>query len=97
MQYDFNLLEASATKLKEANRHREALEIYYFMSDGDPSLDAGYLGERMGECYEALGELHAAKYWYGRAVEENPVLRMESVAALKRLGEPSLDALLQRD
>lgn len=47
--------------------------IYLFMgADGDQSLDAGYLGERLGECYENLGDLHAAKYWYGRAVEESP-------------------------
>ena len=42
------------------------------MADGDKSLDGGYLGERIGYCYEMMGDLHAAKYWYGRAVEENP-------------------------
>lgn len=42
------------------------------MADGDLSLDAGYLGHKIGACYEALGQLQEAKYWYGRAVEENP-------------------------
>ena len=51
---------------------QEALKIYLFMADGDPSLDGGYLGARIGECYERMGDLHAAKFWYGRAVEENP-------------------------
>ncbi|HEY5048858.1 MAG TPA: hypothetical protein VII49_12655 [Rhizomicrobium sp.] len=95
MKYDFNVLETSARKLKERGRFRDALKIYYFMSDGDPSLDAGYLGERIGECYEALGELQAAKYWYGRAIEENPVVRTASAEAIKRLRDLTLDPLLQ--
>ena len=48
------------------------------MSDGDPSLDGGYLAEKLGQCYEALSDLSAAKYWYGRAVEENPEVRLFS-------------------
>jgi len=27
---------------------------------------------QLGSCYERKGELVAARYWYGRAVEENP-------------------------
>lgn len=72
----------------------DAIKIYLFMADGDQSLDAGYLGERLGECYENLGDLHAAKYWYGRAVEENPDVRLVSVQARKRLHEVSIDAFL---
>jgi len=85
LKYDFNVLERRAKELIEAGKVREAMKIYFFMSDGDPSLDGGYLGERLGECYEALGELAAARYWYGRAVEENPHVQMKSVAAQKRL------------
>ncbi len=55
------------------------------MADGDPSLDAGSLGEKMGECYEKMGQLYAAKYWYGRAVEENPHVRVQSAQARKKL------------
>ena len=55
------------------------------MADGDPSLDGGYLGERIAECYEALQDPYSARYWYGRAVEENPEVRTKSVAARKRL------------
>jgi hypothetical protein len=64
-----------------------------FMGDGDQSLDAGYLGKRIGECYEAIGDLHAAKYWYGRAVEENPALQ-PYVDARKRLEAITIDELV---
>lgn len=64
------------------------------MADGDPSLDAGYLGQRLGECYERLGDLHAAKYWYGRAVEENPEMRLVSAEARRRLSAVGIDDLI---
>ncbi|WP_235695074.1 hypothetical protein [Agrobacterium vitis] len=48
------------------------------------------LGERLGICYEAIGDLHAAKYWYGRAVEENPDVRLASAEARVRLREVSI-------
>jgi tetratricopeptide (TPR) repeat protein len=94
LKYDFNLLEPVARELFEQRRYQDALRIYYFMSDGDASLDAGYLGERIGECYEALGQVQAAKYWYARAVEENPQVRTGSAEALERLAGISLDDLL---
>jgi hypothetical protein len=43
------------------------MAIYFWMGDGDPSLDAGYLAYQIAACHEALGDLHAAKWWYGRA------------------------------
>ncbi len=58
-----------------------------FMADGDPSLDGGYLGARIAECYEAMGRMREAKYWHGRAVEENSEVRWGSHEALKRIGE----------
>ena len=64
------------------------------MADGDPSLDGGYLGERIAECYGALGDLAAAKYWYGRAVEENPEICLASVAARRRLEVVTIDDLV---
>lgn len=85
MKYDFNVLEQSAAKLAELGRYADAIKIYLFMSDGDPSLDAGWLGWRLGVCYEALGDLHAASYWHGRAVEECPEVDRGSVAARARL------------
>ena len=81
MRMDFNVLEHRARELVESSRWREAMRIYLFMADGDPSLDTGYLGERIAECYEAIGDLYSARYWYGRAVEENPEVRIKSVAA----------------
>jgi len=56
-------------------------------------LDGGYLGERIAECYEAQGDLAAAKFWHGRAVEENPEARPASVAARKRLEAVTIDDL----
>lgn len=62
MAYNFNELERTAASLKDAGRHHDALRIYLFMADGDPSLDGGYLGERIAECYERLEEPDAARY-----------------------------------
>ena len=90
MKYDFNVLERTAMNLIASGRHRDAMKIYLFMADGDSSLDGGYLGERLGECYEALGDIHAARYWYGRAVEENPDLRIGSAEARDRLRPTTL-------
>jgi tetratricopeptide (TPR) repeat protein len=93
-RYDFNHLEHMAKKYIEDSKVADAIKIYLFMSDGDPSLDAGYLGERLGICYEQLGDLHAAKYWYGRAVEENPEVRLEAAQAYERLSSVGIDHLL---
>ena len=85
MRYDFNVLEKRANELIDSGRSRDAIRIYLFMADGDPSLDAGGLGKKLGECYERLGDLDAAKYWYGRAAEENPQVWLDCVEARKRL------------
>ena len=67
--------------------------IYLHMADGDPSLDAGYLAMRIGECCERLGDLHTARWWYGRAVEENPSIE-RYIEARQRLEHVGIDALL---
>ena len=90
MAYDFNKLETTAASLKDEGRYRDALCIYLWMADGDASLDGGYLGGRIAECYERLGEADAARYWYGRAIEENPAVRLDEAAALARLGNISI-------
>ncbi len=91
---DFNHLERTAKKLIDDGNVVDAIKIYLFLSDGDPSLDAGYLGERLGICYEQLGDLHAAKYWYGRAVDENPEVRLEAAQAYERLSNVGIDHLV---
>jgi hypothetical protein len=65
------------------------------MADGDQSLDGGYLAKKIAECYEEMKDLHAAKYWYGRAVEENPEVRIDCVEARKRLEYVTIDDLLK--
>lgn len=96
MKVDFNVLEQRARELVGSSRWKEAMRIYLFMAEGDPSLDAGYLGEKIAECYEALGDPHSARYWYGRAVEENPEVRTRSVAARKRLSGLGIDDLVPK-
>jgi tetratricopeptide (TPR) repeat protein len=93
VRYDFTKLDQTARALKNSGRDRDALRIYLFMADGDPSLDGGYLGGRIAECYERLGELDAARYWYGRAVEENPAIRTGERSAYERLGSISIEDL----
>ena len=92
--YDFNVLERRAADLIASGRVEDAIKIYLFMADGDQSLDGGYLGERLGICYEKLGDLHTAKYWYGRAVEENPEVRTAAAEARIRLEDVSIKELL---
>lgn len=94
MPIEFNSLEAAASKYADSGQFKDALRVYLFMADGDPSLDGGYLGGRIGKCYEALGELDAARYWYARAVEENPHVRTDEAEARKRLGDISVSDVL---
>jgi hypothetical protein len=93
MLEDFNVLERRAQHFIDSGRPRDAMAIYLYMADGDPSLDAGYLAHRIGECLEAMGDHHSAKWWYGRAVEENPE-RVEFVAARSRLESVTIAPLL---
>lgn len=86
---DANDMQAFADRSLQAGRYDAAIAMYLHMAEGDPSLDGGSLGHALGFCYERLGDLHAARYWYGRAVEENPGIeayrrdfeRMSSVRA----------------
>ena len=94
MKYDMNVLEKRAEELVRSGRPQDAIKIYLFMAEGDPSLDAGYLAKKLAQCYEAAGDLHAAKYWYGRAIEENPSVRSECAEARKRLGRVTIDDLV---
>lgn len=92
--YDFNVLEKKAKSFLKLDRPHDAVKIYLYMADGDQSLDGGYLGKMLGQSYEAMGDLHAAKYWYGRAVEENPEVRTDCLEALNRLKNVTIDELI---
>ncbi len=94
MTNDFNVLEQRASMFMEQRAYSQALKIYPHMADGDSALDAGYLGFRIGECYERLGDQHAAIYWYGRAVEENPAIEQYG-SVRKRHQDVGIDHLLR--
>lgn len=95
MKYDFNKLEENAINLFDSGFPHEAIKIYLFMADGDQSLDGGYLAKKIAQCYEEMKDLHAAKYWYGRAIEENPEVRADCVEARNRLERVTIDSLLK--
>ena len=94
MKMDFNLLERRAVELFASDRPADALKIYLFMADGDPSLDGDYLGGKIAKCYETLGDLHATKYWYGRAIEESGGARQDCADARSRLSGINIDDLV---
>lgn len=71
---DFTKISTFAYRLEETGTYSEAIKIYYCLCDGDSSLEAGYFAQRISICYEKLGDKFAAKYWAGRAVEENPTI-----------------------
>jgi hypothetical protein len=97
MEHDFNELEQVASRLISSGAPQDAIRIYFFMADGDPSLDGGYLAKKIAECYEKMGHLYAAKYWYGQAVQENPQVRLDCAEAQKRLETlVSIDDLVNR-
>ncbi len=94
MKVDFNQLEKAADRLMSMEKFNDACAIYYFMADGDPSLDAGYLGFKIGVCYEKRGDMQAAKYWYGRAVDENPTIQ-RYIDAKNRLVDIGVEPLIK--
>ncbi|MGA0596472.1 hypothetical protein [Enterovirga sp. CN4-39] len=73
---DPNEMQAFADRCVQTGRFETAIAMYLHMAEGDPSLDGGSLGHAIGACYEGLGDLHAARYWYGRAAEENPAIEL---------------------
>jgi tetratricopeptide (TPR) repeat protein len=93
MKYDCNALEHKASELIGLGRFMDAAKIYLFMADSDSSLDGGYLALKIGQCYASAGDLHAAKYWYGRAVEENPSVD-KYVEARRSLEYLNIDELI---
>jgi tetratricopeptide (TPR) repeat protein len=92
---NFNDLEERAKEMVDKEQYEKALRIYYYMAYGDPSLDGGWLGWKIGICYERLNQIDAARYWYGRAVEENPEVR-EYVKEQERMGPIDISDLVDR-
>ena len=92
---DYNVLEAAAQGYIDAGDIESALRIFFYMADGDSGLDGGYLGERIGECYEKLGIIYAAIYWYGRALEEGGGYSPVVESRLAVLGKMSIDDIVK--
>ena len=91
--HDFNVLERRAKDLIASGHPADALKIYLYMAEGDLStLD---IWGCECECYERMGDLHAAKDRYGRAVEENPGVP-NRVEARRRLEGVNIDHLISR-
>lgn len=89
---DANKLQKLGLSLMRSARYADALKIWFHMAEGDPSLDGGSLGHVIGECYEELGDVHAARYWYSRALEENPDVE-EYKTNFARLSHVSIDGV----
>ena len=89
--YDFNVLSAAAADFYRQNRFRDSLKIFLFIAVID--TESGFYSERVGSCYENIGDLHSAKYWYGKAVKENPTIE-PYVRARERLKHVNIDFLL---
>ena len=87
---DENRLNELASRLCNENKVADALKIYLYMAQCDPSLDGGTVGMKLAECYELLGDQHSAKYWVLRAVDENPQLWGQS-ALFMRLSTLSIN------
>ena len=68
------------------------LKIFLFIAVIDTK--SGLFSERVGSCYENIGDLHSAKYWYGKAVKENPTIE-PYVRARERLKHVNIDLLLR--
>lgn len=95
MRHEPNSLYGLVYGLKDKGLHKEALDILYEMADGDPSIEAGLYGYLIGECYEQIGDQMAARYWYGRAEEENPKIT-KYAEARRRLESANIDSLVEK-
>ena len=83
-------LRRKAASLRANGFSQQALEIYLFLCDGDPSFDTGGDAVRVAECYETLGRMTEARYWAARAAEQGPSLP-DRKALGERLGAIALD------
>jgi hypothetical protein len=86
-RYDFNHLEVAASEHIKSENYDAALALYFYMAIGDASLSGGYYAKRIAFCYQRQQKLHAAQYWYLRAIEENPELNADCCLDLKEIGD----------
>jgi tetratricopeptide (TPR) repeat protein len=93
MPTDLNVLQKYASKYLEVGEFDEAIALFLEIAHSDKTLDAGYLAERIGFCYEQKRQFHVAKYWYDRAVEENPEIEAYKTAA-RRFTALTVDELV---
>jgi hypothetical protein len=95
VRHEPKILYSLIREFMEAGNYQSALNVLFEMADGDPSLEGGWCGFKIGECYENLGHMMAARYWYGRAAEENPGISAYK-AARERLEDANIAHLAHR-
>jgi len=71
---DVNELQNRAALLRSNGHFQKAIDVYLYLADGDPSLDAGWYAIQIAECCEKLGRMTEARYWAARAKDENPTV-----------------------
>ena len=69
---DYNLMLFCAHRAFSEENFRNALAIYLFLAEKDPSLEGGSTADNISRCYEKMGDAYSAKYWARLAFEENP-------------------------
>jgi tetratricopeptide (TPR) repeat protein len=69
-----NQLEKNACFFIERGFYREAIELYFLLSEGDDSFDAGGNAFKIGICYEKIGDIKSAVFWYFKATSEAPFM-----------------------
>lgn len=82
---DENELRSRADSLRSNGHFQNAIDVYLYLADGDPSLDAGWYAIQIAECYESLGRMAEARYWAARAKDENPTVP-DRLEIAQRLG-----------
>jgi hypothetical protein len=90
---DLNNIVAKIDKLIHEERYNDALFLLYYISIDDPSLEAGYYAYLIGKCYEETNNITGARFWYKRAVEENPEVTQYS-SALDRTEEMDIESMI---
>lgn len=90
---DFNLINHCADQAFSDGNFLDAIAVFLFWAELDSSLEAGYVGFRLANCYERLGDKVSARYWAARCLFENPNVQ-EYMDLVDNLGKSDLDHII---